>query len=83
MNKKAQGLSINMIILIVLGLIVMGVLIFMLGGKVKMFGTSANSCTDKTGAECVASAGECKGAVLGAFDCKESKGANAVCCLKS
>lgn len=79
MNRKAQGMSVNMIILIVLGLIIIGVLVFMLSGKVKQFGTSTNSCAEKQGT-CVAQASECQGPIIGAMDCAKQKGENAVCC---
>ncbi|MBN2112169.1 hypothetical protein JW707_03665 [Candidatus Woesearchaeota archaeon] len=81
MNRKAQGMSVNMIILIVLGLVIVGVLIFMLGGKVKQFGTSTNDCTEKKGT-CVEKATDCKGAIVGTLNCpKELKKDTGYCCV--
>jgi len=81
-NKKAQGMSVTMIILIVLGLIIMGILIFMISGKVKLFGGTANSCTEKQGT-CESKPEDCTGPIIGAMDCTKTKGADAVCCLKT
>ena len=81
MNKKAQGLSVSMIILIVLGLIIVGVLVYMLGGRVSQFGKSTGSCTEKKG-ECLETK-DCQGAIIGALDCPEKKPKleNPVCCV--
>ena len=80
MNKKAQGLSVSMIILIVLGLIIVGVLIFMIGGKVKLFGESTGSCVQKKGT-CM-DASSCDGAIVGALDCPTESNEDLVCCVK-
>ncbi len=74
-SKKAQGLSVSMIILIVLGLIIVGVLVFMLGGKVKQFGSSTNDCVEKRGT--CETATECEGSIIGQMDCKEEQ----ICCV--
>lgn len=60
--KKAQGLSINTIILIVLGLIILVVLAFVLGGKFIDFGRGASSAQCPSNV-CVAQASECGGEV--------------------
>lgn len=80
-NKKAQGLSVSMIILIVLGLIIVGVLVFMLGGKVRDFGKSTNSCVEKKGT-CVEAA-SCNGAIVGSLNCPTERPEleNPVCCV--
>lgn len=74
-SKKGQGLSVSMIILIVLGLIILGVLVFMIAGKVRQFGTSTNDCVEKRG-ECVPPA-ECGGSIIGQMDCEEGE----ICCV--
>lgn len=81
MSRKAQGMSISFIILIVLGLVIVGVLIFMIGGKVRQFGKSTGGCVEKKGT-CM-DATKCEGAIVGALDCpkKEPDLENPVCCV--
>ena len=75
-SKKGQGLSVGFIILIVLGLVIVGVMIYMIGSRVKMFGTSTSSCIEKNG-QCV-SAGTCQGAIIGKMkDCADDQ----ICCV--
>jgi len=73
MNKSAQGMSINTIILIVLGLIILVVFAFVLGGKFTDFGRTASQCDGR----CVASISECRssnGAPIPMNNCKEDSG---------
>lgn len=75
-SKKGQGLSVGFIILIVLGLVIVVIMIYMIGSRVKMFGASTGSCVEKQGS-CI-EAGACKGAIIGKMkDCGE----NQVCCV--
>lgn len=76
MNKKAQGLSVSFIILIVLGLVIVGILIFMIGGKVRQFGSSTNNCVEKKGT-CDYTAQQCQGSIIGQMNCPEGR----VCCV--
>jgi hypothetical protein len=57
--RKAQGMSLNVIVIAVLVLIIMVVLVVMFGSKVKFFGTSTVSCANKgAGAVCKATCSE-------------------------
>ena len=49
-SKKAQGLSINMVIMVVLGLIVLIVVIAVVTGKFRLFGKESVSCASRGGA---------------------------------
>ena len=73
--KKAQGLSMRMIVVAAIALLVMVVLIFMFYGRAKMFGASTSSCTEKRG-ECTA-AKDCVGSIIGQMDCPEEE----ICCV--
>lgn len=50
-NKKAQGLSLNVIIIAALALIVLVVLVFIFSGRLKIFGQSVENC-GTLGGEC-------------------------------
>lgn len=82
--KKAQGMSINVIILIVLGLIVLIILTFVIGGKFTDFGSTISQC-DGT---CVATIADCKdiGAPIPMNNCKEGntniRDGNSYCCKR-
>ena len=72
-TKKAQGMSINTIILIVLGLIILVVLAFVLGGKFTDFGKTASQCDSR----CVSTIQECResgGAPIPMNNCREDSG---------
>lgn len=65
-NKKAQGISINVIILIVLGIAVLVVLIIIVGSKTNLFGRTLSSCEQKgAGARCISEDNEelCDGTI--------------------
>ncbi|MBI4139328.1 hypothetical protein HY483_00010 [Candidatus Woesearchaeota archaeon] len=52
---KAQGLSINTVILIALGVLVLIILAFVVGGKFKDLGTTTSQCDGR----CVVDKGDC------------------------
>ncbi|MFC1691534.1 hypothetical protein ACFL0W_05130 [Nanoarchaeota archaeon] len=56
-RKKAQGMSMNIIIMAVIALIVLAVLIIIFYGKAKLF-SQADSCINQGGA-CADSSGKC------------------------
>ena len=72
--KKAQGLTLNTIIIAVLALIVLIVLIIIFTGKINLFNTQANKCVGP----CKDSP-YCDGGIIGykSDDCKNSGG---YCC---
>jgi hypothetical protein len=46
-SKKAQGMSLNVVVVAVIVLIILVVLIVMFSSKIKFFGTSTVSCANK------------------------------------
>ncbi len=76
MNKKAQGLSMNMIILAAIALIVLIVLVVIFYGKAKSFSASAEDCVQK-GGDCTPKTESCDGPNLGQMGCAEDK----YCCM--
>jgi len=82
-SKKAQGLSTNTIIFIVLGMIVLVVLIVIFTGKTRIFGQQASSCEARgAGARCVASESDCSGATYRfGTDCGDRDENTPVCCV--
>jgi hypothetical protein len=54
MNKKAQGLSLNMVAGAVIVLVVVVVLIIVFSGKISLFSMSISGCESKPGGACVA-----------------------------
>ncbi len=51
--KKAQGMSMNVIIIAVIALIILVVLVMIFTGKTKMFGkTTSDTAADFTGSKC-------------------------------
>jgi len=76
MNSKAQGISMNVIIIAAIALIVLVVISFIFIGKSKSFSEGAGSCEQKQG-NCTLM-GICDGPVIGKMDCSTGK----VCCLK-
>ncbi len=77
MNKKAQGLSMNMIILAAIALIVLIVLVVIFYGKAKSFSASAEDCVQK-GGKCTPKTESCDGPNLGKMNCKDDE----FCCMK-
>ncbi len=77
MNKKAQGLSMNMIILAAIALIVLIVLVVIFYGKAKSFSASAGDCVQK-GGTCTPKTESCDGPNLGQMSCKDDE----YCCMK-
>jgi hypothetical protein len=89
-SRKAQGLSLNVIIIAVIAIVVLLVLIFVFTGKVKIFGKTSENCESRgAGAKCVASEGACLDGVTYRFgtDCAKRKEAGEsgvdgpVCCV--
>jgi hypothetical protein len=77
MNKKAQGLSMNMIILAAIALIVLIVLVVIFYGKAKSFSASAEDCKQK-GGDCQPKTQSCDGPNLGQMGCADDQ----FCCMK-
>ena len=96
LSKKAQGMSLNTVIIAIIVLVVLVVLVMIFTGYFgKIFTPSVSSCATQ-GGSCVASAADCKGAFneqegkyVVTKDCKNTdptktgnEVANGVCCLK-
>lgn len=92
LNRKAQGLSLNIIIMAVIALLVLIVIVFIFTGKTRTFTKGVASCESKGGV-CVASESACSGPVLGYapddVSCDANKdnppnsaGDNKICCLQ-
>ena len=94
-RKKAQGMSINVIIVAVIALIVLVVLALIFSGKIKKFGGGTDEVSDSfknmceipgTSRVCVGSTLECtpdKGSeIRGTFSDCQKKGNNYLCCDK-
>lgn len=76
--KKAQGLSLQTIILAVLAIIVLIVLIVIFVSKSSLFTDNIDNCKDKLkDAECVSDITDCGPLRYGTFGCKEG----AFCCV--
>jgi len=79
MNKKAQGMSLNVIIIAALGLLVLVVLAIIFTGRTGVFVKETDKCDIKYGTtgKCVATTAECAGAYdkiqLGACDLSGDK----------
>ncbi len=82
-SKKAQGLSLNVIILVVLGIAVLVVLIFIFVGKTKIFGQTSSSCEARgAGAGCIESGGACDGVIYRfGTDCGKRNADEPHCCV--
>jgi hypothetical protein len=87
-NSKAQGLSMNVIVIAVIALIIMVIIIAIAGGKLKLFGKTASSCEQK-GGSCIGNTnnpskegtkicGDQNKIFLPGTDCQESE----VCCVE-
>jgi len=61
MIKKAQGLSLNVIIIAALGLLVLVVLAIIFTGRTGIFVREIEKCSETTGGSCVATEIECSG----------------------
>mgnify|MGYP001615334131 CR=1 FL=1 len=75
-GRKAQGMSINTIILIVLALIVLAVLIYMIANKTTLFGKAAEGCESRQGS-CVTNKDDCAGPTIEATTCPSQS----FCCI--
>lgn len=79
--KKAQGISLNAIIIATLALLVLVVLAMIFTGRIGIFTKETKSCaTLGNNAACVGDASECGGSdqkVMGGYTCPEAQ----VCCL--
>ncbi len=89
-NKKAQGMSIKVVIIAVLALIVMIVLVMIFTGKIKVFSSGASDTSDQftgnkcelpgTNNECMSYADDCDGSYTSrTYDDCEAKGYDGCC----
>ena len=78
MNKKAD-LSINLIIVAIIALLVLVVSIFIFSGKMKIFGSSTDTCASK-GGKCspIGSGFDSNCIKSGSCECPESMGQNTI-----
>jgi len=80
-KKKAQGLSLTVIIIAVLAIIVLVVVIAIFTGKISIFGKELASCTGK-GGTCYAEECSAKGLLeLKHTDCEKLDASKPHCCL--
>ena len=92
--KKAQGISINVVIIAVIALIVLVVLAVIFTGRLSMFSKGISSCTDKNGVcmsynkEFTSAGATCKAISddrtisLPGTDCESESGSDSVtCCI--
>ena len=83
MDKKAQGLSINVIIIVAIALIVLVVLVAVFTGNLGLFSKTISSTTGDATRTCTAQGGafkvqsECTGKIITSSDSK----AGEVCCV--
>ena len=76
--KKAQGLSLKMVVIAVISLVVLIVLIAIFTGKIGIFGENLTDCSSK-GGNCV-SQGQCESyKLISTATCSEGE----VCCMGS
>lgn len=82
LQKKAQGMSINVIIIAVLALLVLVVLAFIFTGKIGKFTQATANCESISGNECeyTCSSGYVKDSTRGCFD-KDNEPTGEVCCV--
>ena len=81
MAKKAQGISLNAIIIAALALLVLVVLAMIFTGRIGIFTTEAKNCATM-GGTCVGDTSECVGAeqrIMSKYSCPEE---SPVCCLR-
>jgi len=88
MSKKAQGMSLNVVIIAALGLLVLVVLAIIFTGRTGIFVRESDKCTVKYGntGKCVVTQEECTGAydkiLSGACDLNEDgKFNDGYCCV--
>ena len=63
MRKKAQGLSLNVIIIAILALVVLVILIFVFSGQFGKFTGRAESCA-ALGGKCISASDTCQGPIV-------------------
>ena len=74
--KKAQGLSLNIVVIAVISLVVLIILIAIFTGKIGIFGENLKDCSSK-GGKCV-SRGQCESyQLISTATCSEGE----VCCM--
>ncbi|MBI4139329.1 hypothetical protein HY483_00015 [Candidatus Woesearchaeota archaeon] len=84
MHKRAQGISINVIVIAALAILVLVVLSFIFLGQARRTSTETNSCANNGGVCVVRAAGESSEQscgdrrVLDSYSCKDS---GETCCL--
>jgi len=81
-SRKAQGMSLNVIVIAVIVLVILVVLLVIFSGKIKFFSSTVSSCEQKgAGASCMTEneAKSCQGPVYRTgTSCND---ANKVCCV--
>lgn len=82
MNLKAQGMSINVIIIAVLALLVLVVLAFIFTGKIGQFSKTTANCEAISGNQCeyTCESGYVQDNTRGCFD-DDSEPTGEVCCI--
>jgi len=79
-SRAAQGLSINVIIVMVLGLFILIVILVIVGAKLKVF-ASSDGCV-KQGNTCVSAATGCDYNQYSVpFSCSSKTGEDLICCV--
>ncbi len=79
--KKAQGMSIRIIIIAVLAIVVMLILIAIFSNKINMFSANAMNCESK-GGQCLSSCSSNEIIILGTSCNFDSTPENDKCCIK-
>ena len=84
-SKKAQGMSMNIVVIAVICIVILVVLLVIMSGKTSMFSKTAGSCEQKgPGAGCIAEADEqnCGGTVYKfGTDCPKKDENKPWCCV--
>lgn len=88
--RKAQGMSLNMVIVAVIVLVILIVLVLIFTGKIKMFGSQTNTATSAytglkcevpgTNNECEDDEDACR-AKSGSYDDREFEDCRGACCM--
>jgi hypothetical protein len=79
--SKAQGMSMNVIIIAALAIIVLIILVVVMTGKFNLFGTTTRSCSAQ-GGECKEECGDGE-AKMHFTDCKDINEDLPVCCIST
>jgi hypothetical protein len=80
MDKKAQGMSINVIIIAALALLVLVVLAIIFVGRIGIFGEKTAAC-ESVGGTCYVTCPTGTTAYTGGAKCPDADGATQRCCI--